>query len=143
MASKFSKKSTPRTVHDISLGRAKQYRPDQRLSKENTVAPRLLRECAFPATSVLIRARTTRRSASRVDRSLPPDGGDPPLTLRGVWRASTSGARLTEEEARHEIRRVALAITVFIRYQLDPFKRAMFEQYAARELAIIPDAAEV
>jgi len=25
-----------------------------------------------------------------------------------------------------------LAITVFIRYQLDPFKRAMFEQYAAR-----------
>ena len=24
-----------------------------------------------------------------------------------------------------------MAITVFIRYQLDPFKRAMFEQYAA------------
>jgi hypothetical protein len=33
---------------------------------------------------------------------------------------------------------VPLAITVFIRYQLDPFKRAMFEQYAARWLAIIP-----
>jgi hypothetical protein len=31
-----------------------------------------------------------------------------------------------------------LAITVFIRYQLDPFKRAMFEQYARRWLAIIP-----
>jgi hypothetical protein len=29
-------------------------------------------------------------------------------------------------------------ITVFIRYQLDPFKRAMFEQYAKRWLAIIP-----
>jgi hypothetical protein len=29
-------------------------------------------------------------------------------------------------------------ITVFIRYQLDPFKRAMFEQYARRWLAIIP-----
>jgi NIPSNAP len=28
-------------------------------------------------------------------------------------------------------------ITVFIRYQLDPFKRAMFEQYAKRWLAII------
>jgi len=31
-----------------------------------------------------------------------------------------------------------LAITVFIRYQLDPFKRAMFEQYARRWLTIIP-----
>jgi len=29
-------------------------------------------------------------------------------------------------------------ITVFIRYQLDPFKRAMFEQYARRWLTIIP-----
>ena len=33
-----------------------------------------------------------------------------------------------------------MAITVFIRYQLDPFKRAMFEQYARRWLAIIPKA---
>jgi hypothetical protein len=33
---------------------------------------------------------------------------------------------------------VALAVTVFIRYQLDPFKRAMFEQYARRWLTIIP-----
>ena len=31
-----------------------------------------------------------------------------------------------------------MAITVFIRYQLDPFKRAMFEQCARRWLAIIP-----
>jgi len=31
-----------------------------------------------------------------------------------------------------------LAITVFIRYQLDPFKRAMLEQYAKRWLTIIP-----
>jgi NIPSNAP len=31
-----------------------------------------------------------------------------------------------------------LAITVFIRYQLDPFKRALFEEYARRWLAIIP-----
>ena len=29
-------------------------------------------------------------------------------------------------------------ITVFIRYQLDPFKRAIFEEYARRWLAIIP-----
>ena len=29
-------------------------------------------------------------------------------------------------------------ITVFIRYQLDPFKRAMFEEYAKRWLTIIP-----
>ena len=31
-----------------------------------------------------------------------------------------------------------MAITVFIRYQLDPFKRAMFETYARRWLSIIP-----
>jgi hypothetical protein len=31
-----------------------------------------------------------------------------------------------------------VAVTVFIRYQLDPFKRAMFEQYSKRWLAIIP-----
>jgi hypothetical protein len=31
-----------------------------------------------------------------------------------------------------------LAITVFIRYQFDPFKRAMFEDYAKRWLGIIP-----
>jgi hypothetical protein len=31
-----------------------------------------------------------------------------------------------------------LPITVFIRYQLDPFKRAMFEEYAKRWLTIIP-----
>ena len=33
-----------------------------------------------------------------------------------------------------------MAVTVFIRYQLDPFKRAMFEQYARRWLTIIPKA---
>ena len=31
-----------------------------------------------------------------------------------------------------------MTVTVFIRYQLDPFKRAMFEQYAKRWLTIIP-----
>jgi hypothetical protein len=31
-----------------------------------------------------------------------------------------------------------MGITVFIRYQLDPFKRADFEEYARRWLTIIP-----
>ena len=31
-----------------------------------------------------------------------------------------------------------MAITVFIRYQLDPFKRPQFEEYAQRWLEIIP-----
>jgi len=31
-----------------------------------------------------------------------------------------------------------VAVTVFIRYQLDPFKREMFEQYAKRWNTIIP-----
>jgi NIPSNAP len=33
---------------------------------------------------------------------------------------------------------VAMTITVFIRYQLDPFKRALFEHYSKRWLSIIP-----
>jgi len=31
-----------------------------------------------------------------------------------------------------------MPITVFIRYQIDPFKRALFEEYSKRWLAIIP-----
>lgn len=31
-----------------------------------------------------------------------------------------------------------MAITVFIRYQIDPFKRQMFEEYAKRWLTVIP-----
>jgi len=31
-----------------------------------------------------------------------------------------------------------MPVTVFIRYQIDPFKRAQFEAYAKRWLAIIP-----
>jgi hypothetical protein len=33
-----------------------------------------------------------------------------------------------------------MTVTVFIRYQIDPFKRAMFEEYSKRWLAIIPNA---
>ena len=33
---------------------------------------------------------------------------------------------------------ITLALTVFIRYQIDPFKRALFEDYAHRWLDIIP-----
>jgi hypothetical protein len=35
---------------------------------------------------------------------------------------------------------VAVTVTVFIRYQLDPFKRAMFEQYAKNWLGTIPSS---
>src|ERR1700723_3934899 len=35
-------------------------------------------------------------------------------------------------------RRFPMTITVFIRYQIDPFKRGMFEQYSKRWLSIIP-----
>jgi hypothetical protein len=31
-----------------------------------------------------------------------------------------------------------MAVTVFIRYQIDPFKREAFEEYARRWLSIIP-----
>ena len=33
---------------------------------------------------------------------------------------------------------VVVPVTVFIRYQIDPFKRDLFEQYSVRWLAIIP-----
>jgi hypothetical protein len=36
------------------------------------------------------------------------------------------------------IAEAAMTITVFIRYQLDPFKREFFEDYARRWLKIIP-----
>src|SRR2546427_13290773 len=47
------------------------------------------------------------------------------------------------EPAAHDVRRphrteTAMTITVFIRYQLDPFKRDAFEAYARRWLTIIP-----
>jgi hypothetical protein len=32
----------------------------------------------------------------------------------------------------------AMTLTVFIRYQIDPFKRALFEEYAKKWLTIIP-----
>jgi NIPSNAP len=58
-----------------------------------------------------------------------------------VWIASlSSGGPSADPLARNdgEYWRVPLAVTVFIRYQLDPFKRARFEQYARRWLTIIP-----
>jgi hypothetical protein len=33
---------------------------------------------------------------------------------------------------------ILMTVTVFIRYQIDPFKRAQFEDYARKWLAIIP-----
>jgi hypothetical protein len=38
----------------------------------------------------------------------------------------------------YRIKEAGLAATVFIRYRIDPFNRAMFEAYATRWLTIIP-----
>ena len=32
----------------------------------------------------------------------------------------------------------SMTVTVFIRYQLEPFKRALFEQYSKKWLTLIP-----
>jgi hypothetical protein len=53
-----------------------------------------------------------------------------------ITEASTSIKRLYR--GWFESLEAPLAVTVFIRYQLDPFKRAMFEEYARRWLTIIP-----
>jgi hypothetical protein len=61
-----------------------------------------------------------------------------------LWIASrslSSGAHPRDPLARNDgelVLEIPMAITVFIRYQLDPFKRAMFEEYAKRWLTIIP-----
>jgi hypothetical protein len=63
-----------------------------------------------------------------------------------AWIASrslSSGAHSRDPLARNDgkhLLEVPLAVTVFIRYQIDPFKRAMFEEYAKRWLTIIPKA---
>jgi NIPSNAP len=51
------------------------------------------------------------------------------------WIASSQALLAMTAEKTPE---VPVAVTVFIRYQLDPFKRAMFEEYAQRWLSIIP-----
>jgi hypothetical protein len=48
----------------------------------------------------------------------------------GAFRMASLCAALTQE--------VSLAITVFIRYQIDPFKRTLFEEYSKRWLTVIP-----
>src|SRR5260370_31939715 len=48
MACKISSKSGLRTLHDVSLGPTKRYRPGQGLSEENIVSNQLLLECGFP-----------------------------------------------------------------------------------------------
>jgi hypothetical protein len=53
-----------------------------------------------------------------------------------ITEALTSFKRLRSRWL--EAPEVPVAVTVFIRYQLDPFKRAMFEEYARRWLTIIP-----
>jgi NIPSNAP len=55
-----------------------------------------------------------------------------------AWIASPALAMTALVLSLHKLPEVPLAITVFIRYQLDPFKRAMFEEYARRWLTIIP-----
>jgi hypothetical protein len=37
-----------------------------------------------------------------------------------------------------EMQEIHMTVTVFIRYQLDPFKRTMFEHYSKNWLTIIP-----
>src|ERR1700684_740591 len=68
--------------------------------------------------------------------------------MRRPWRyrdllSSFDASRSIEVDqaatlASFEASEVSVTVTVFIRYQIDPFKRALFEEYAKRWLAIIP-----
>jgi hypothetical protein len=50
--------------------------------------------------------------------------------LMPIKRVLSEASKPTDE--------VPMTVTVFIRYQLDPFKRAKFEEYSKRWLSIIP-----
>src|ERR1700753_2302714 len=52
-----------------------------------------------------------------------------------VSKNRNRSSRHCEVKCRSE---VSMTVTVFIRYQLDPFKRAMFEKYSKNWLSIIP-----
>src|SRR5471032_1243390 len=74
-----------------------------------------------------------------------------PASLWRPWRRTVSPSRFWKVLRRRPkhgpaqigdpgspVQEAAMAITVFIRYQLDPFKRDAFEAYARRWLTIIP-----
>jgi hypothetical protein len=59
--------------------------------------------------------------------------------IKGYIQAPTSSLRSSPTLlAMTATIEVPMTITVFIRYQLDPFKRAQFEEYSKRWLSIIP-----
>src|SRR6266404_2875710 len=84
MARKISSKSALRTLHDVSLGPTKRYRPGQGLGEESIIAKQLLRECGFPATSGSHGTRAARRRASRIAA---------PEYARREWAASREDDR--------------------------------------------------
>jgi NIPSNAP protein len=80
---------------------------------------------ALTSIKQVLLPHTSLRGAQATKQSIPP--------LAGPWIASLALAMTVEKH-----RRYAMTITVFIRYQLDPFKRAQFEQYSKNWLTIIP-----
>jgi hypothetical protein len=55
-----------------------------------------------------------------------------------IQTASAAAVSLALLAMTVETQEPTMSITVFIRYQLDPFKRAQFEEYSKRWLTIIP-----
>jgi hypothetical protein len=98
-----------------------------------TSGKRVFSRPSLPATN----AKRLRKGAQATKQSIYP--------LAAAWIASrslSSGARsrdpLASNDGEISIGVPAMTITVFIRYQLDPFKRAQFEQYSKNWLTIIP-----
>ena len=73
----------------------------------------------------------------RTGRARPMTGSAKRSTSALVARWIASSLR-SSQMTNHEQGEQFMPITVFIRYQIDPFKRAMFEEYARRWLIIIP-----
>jgi hypothetical protein len=77
---------------------------------------------------VLVEAFRRRNGAWSARRTIPKKPA--PHLMRG-------GNRLSDQIMRSQ-ERCAMTLTVFIRYQLDPFRRDAFEAYAKRWIDIIP-----
>jgi hypothetical protein len=60
------------------------------------------------------------------------------MSGKGVVSTISNSSLRAERTLSFRVNEVLMTVTVFIRYQLDPFKRAMFEQYSKNWLSIIP-----
>jgi hypothetical protein len=99
----------------------------------------MIAEALASGKRVISRSRYLRRHCERseaIHRAAHADGWI--ASSRSLSSGAHSRDPLAPSNDGAQALETLMTITVFIRYQLDPFKRAMFEQYSRKWLAIIP-----